>query len=267
MATLDELQAQLEELNRRVNEITAPPDDYYTHRFSGEEIDNAVGRVAATAGSGAITAGDVGAAPSGFGLGTIAKSLTAEDDLNNITQNGWYAFTEPPANAPTSEIDGWGSGYSYMEVAARNQDNLTQIIYASNSASVFGCGIKRYKSSGVWYPWEWVNPPMALGYEYKTIERYNKNPVYAKLVYAGSFPQNSYKDVQHGIQNIDFMISCIPTSYAADGSNTIPFRQNTIEGNAIEVFATRTIIRIVTNYAVNQLNTLYCLLKYTKTTD
>ena len=48
MATLDELQAQLDKLTQRVNEITAPPDDYYTHRFSGEEIDNAVGRVADT---------------------------------------------------------------------------------------------------------------------------------------------------------------------------------------------------------------------------
>ena len=63
MATLEELQAKLTALTQRVNEITAPPDDYYTHRFSGEEIDNAVGRVADTPGSGAITAGDVGAAP------------------------------------------------------------------------------------------------------------------------------------------------------------------------------------------------------------
>ena len=39
MATLDELQAQLTALTQRVNEITAPPDDYYTHRFSGEEIE------------------------------------------------------------------------------------------------------------------------------------------------------------------------------------------------------------------------------------
>ena len=62
MATLDELQAQLAALTQRVNEITAPPDDYYTHRFSGEEIDNAVDRVKATPGSGAITAGDIGAA-------------------------------------------------------------------------------------------------------------------------------------------------------------------------------------------------------------
>ena len=82
MATLDELQAQLEELTQRVNEITAPPDDYYTHRFSGEEIDNAVDRVKATPGSGSITAGDVGAAPAPLSSSVIlyVNSETGSDE-------------------------------------------------------------------------------------------------------------------------------------------------------------------------------------------
>ena len=79
MATLDELQAQLEELNRRVNEITAPPDDYYTHRFSGEEIDNAVDRVKATPGSGAITAKD-----------TLAAEQVLIDIGGFTSTTGWY---------------------------------------------------------------------------------------------------------------------------------------------------------------------------------
>ena len=110
MATLEELQAKLTALTQRVNEITAPPDDYYTHRFSGEEIDNAVGRVADTPGSGAITAGDVGAAP-------------AIEDTNNP-----------------------GCFYRMID------------------------GVQ-----------EWINPPMVLGVEYRTIERYNGRPVYARL--------------------------------------------------------------------------------------
>lgn len=80
MATLDELQAQLAALTQRVNEITAPPDDYYTHRFSGEEIDNAVGRVADTPGSGAITARDVGAA-----LAPLSSNITLY--VNGTTGN------------------------------------------------------------------------------------------------------------------------------------------------------------------------------------
>ena len=42
MATLDELQQQLEALRQQVDAITAPPTDYYTQRYSGEETDRGV---------------------------------------------------------------------------------------------------------------------------------------------------------------------------------------------------------------------------------
>lgn len=39
MATLDDLQQQLAALSARVDDLTTPPDDYYTSKYSGEEID------------------------------------------------------------------------------------------------------------------------------------------------------------------------------------------------------------------------------------
>ena len=42
MATLDELQQQLNALQQKVDAITAPPTDYYTQRYSGEETDRGV---------------------------------------------------------------------------------------------------------------------------------------------------------------------------------------------------------------------------------
>lgn len=44
MATLEELQRQVEMLQQTVNALTAPPTDYYTHRWSGEEIDRGIDR-------------------------------------------------------------------------------------------------------------------------------------------------------------------------------------------------------------------------------
>lgn len=44
MATLEELQQQITALQQKVEALTTPPTDYYTHRWSGEEIDNAVDR-------------------------------------------------------------------------------------------------------------------------------------------------------------------------------------------------------------------------------
>ena len=47
---------------------------------------------------------------------------------------------------------------------------------------------------------EYQNPPMLLGVEYKTMERYLGKPVYAKLVDCGQIADN--KQVEHGIVNM-----------------------------------------------------------------
>ena len=44
MATLEELQRQVEMLQQTVDALTTPPTDYYTHRWSGEEIDRGIDR-------------------------------------------------------------------------------------------------------------------------------------------------------------------------------------------------------------------------------
>lgn len=44
---------------------------------------------------------------------------------------------------------------------------------------------RRVFNNNVWGPFEWVNPPMALGIEYRTTERYLGKPVYVKLVNLG----------------------------------------------------------------------------------
>lgn len=157
MATLDELQAQLTALSQRVNEITAPPDDYYTHRFSGEEIDNAVDRVKTT--------------------------------------------------------------------------------------------------------WEWLNPPLYLGVEYRTTEWFNGRPVYIKAFSVGNLPNASSKTVSHGIQNIGDLILLVGTSSAGD---FIPYITPTIQVTMVQSGRTSIVI-----YASgNSSNvTATVILKYTKTTD
>ena len=42
---------------------------------------------------------------------------------------------------------------------------------------------------------EWINPPMSLGVEYRTTERYTGKPVYIKLVDFGSLPNHTFKTV------------------------------------------------------------------------
>ena len=147
---------------------------------------------------------NINAAPGGYGLGDNATLISADTDLNSITKNGWYQFLAPPLHAPTGNQDGWNSGYSALLVNSRNGEVVTQTIFCSNMASVYGCQIKRVFVDGKWYPWEWLNPPMELGVEYRTTERYLGKPVYAKAVDCGQIADG--KEVEHGIDN---MLYCI----------------------------------------------------------
>ena len=58
-----------------------------------------------------------------------------------------------------------------------------------------GAKLRRYNVDGTWYPWEWVNPPMQPGEEYRTTERYDGKPVYAKLIDFGALPNSTVKQV------------------------------------------------------------------------
>ncbi len=46
---------------------------------------------------------------------------------------------------------------------------------------------------------EWINPPMAVGVEYRTTERYNGKALYTKLLDLGALPVNSSKAVSTGL--------------------------------------------------------------------
>ena len=60
---------------------------------------------------------------------------------------------------------------------------------------------------------EWVNPPMALGAEYRTTERHNGKVVYTKIINCGKFPAaGTSAVVNHGITGATQFISCFGLS-------------------------------------------------------
>jgi hypothetical protein len=60
------------------------------------------------------------------------------------------------------------------------------------------------KLAGTWHPWEYVNPPMVPGGEYRTTKRHNGKPVYTKLL---SYSPSSFTShntlLPHEISNLD----------------------------------------------------------------
>lgn len=138
--------------------------------------------------SGDYTAAMVGAAPEGYGLGTNAPRAPAGDDgladPDLITKTGFFYAVKNLRP---------GGGNLWCTVLHINTTNTeaTQFIIGMQYTPI---GI-RMKINGAWGPWEWVNPLMELGVEYRTVERYRGKPVYAKLVNCGNLTAGNVKTV------------------------------------------------------------------------
>ena len=77
---------------------------------------------------------------------------------------------------------------------------------------------------GSWYPLEWENPPMVVGVEYRTTERYMGYPVYTKLVDCG-IPSNGKRvETGHGV--------IIRHSGNLNSNHSLPFNVNQSETSA-----------------------------------
>lgn len=133
---------------------------------------------------------------------------TVVSDPNTTTENGFYQFTTSAVNLPTE--------YPYFNygvmVVQRRYSLITQTIRYVNITA-----IRCSEDGGVtWSAWEYVNPPMALGVEYRTTERYNGKPVYAKLFDYGVLPNAASSYVSFNPSgSIDAVVYVTPVYYSA----------------------------------------------------
>ena len=159
-------------------------------------------------------------APAGYGLGTYGPDVS---DLNEAVKSGFYSVAGTYQNGPVSA----GEGYSpLLVISGSSGGRIAQLYYGDNYAYVGCIAARRYSNlQGTWSPWEWINPPMEPGVEYRTAEKYNKAPVYCQLVDCGALPPNgTTKSVQHGISSIDCVLRAYGTSPV--GKFNIPYQAN-----------------------------------------
>lgn len=120
---------------------------------------------------------------------------------------------------------------------------------------------------------EWINPPMTIGVEYRTTERYNRKPVYYKLINFGGLPSSGHRSIEHNIADIEDIpfascsarnggeVAYIPGSTA----NTYDSSAD-ILGSTWQAGATTAHLHVTTN-ADRTAWTGRFFIKYTKTTD
>lgn len=197
--------------------------------------------------------GNIDAAPGGFGLGGVLADAPENSegfaDANLITATGFY-------RAVRNVLYG---GWHY--IIHLNYDSATALQLAAYvSGEVYGA---REKRLNVWGDWEHTNPPMKLGVEYRTTERYLGKPVYYKIVDCGQIANN--KQVEHGIVN---MRDCI-SFQGLRGSMPMPSISNNNLSDpwsyyVADVDRTKITLACGTSAAGD---TCHVMLKYTKTTD
>ena len=237
--------------------------DYYT-AFSQAVTDlpypdaslSVVGKAADAAATGEALDGK---APAGHGLGEnigkVAPSSNAGNyDANEIINSGWW---RAKTNCPTN---GW---WSILHIA-HTDDYSTQYAfsYFDISAETSGTVIKRYKYKGTWNPWEYANPPMEPGVEYRTIERFCDKPVYWKLVDVGALPNASSITVEHKIANIEYLVHKSLTA----GCYHFPCHWGGNDIGDTEIYVNSNSIQVKTTTNWSSYNG-YAFLKYAKTTD
>lgn len=206
---------------------------------------------------------NINSAPGGFGLGDIGKLLTPEDNLDEVKTNGWYRWerSAPPQGTLPSAIGQpmdatlirvWGNG----AVCYQESINITD-------DTGHGCLCVRTTYGSIIYPWEWVNPPMISGTEYRTTERFCGRPVYYKIVDCGQIADN--KQVEHGIVN---MRDCISFQGLRGGMPMPSISNNNLSDPwsfyVADVSRTKITLACGTSAAGGNC---HVMLKYTKTTD
>ena len=111
----------------------------------------------------------IGAAPAGYGLGETSNIGKWNGDANTLTKQGWYRLESGTTNGVGASASVRVDGYA--------ETGLTQTAYTRT-----GFVLQRTCVDGTWGEWEYVNPPMQVGAEYRTTERCEGKAVYAKRI-------------------------------------------------------------------------------------
>ena len=132
----------------------------------------------------------------------ISTSTAFTDALNDLWNNtpddgeGHVVFNVSASDAPL-----YGGVWTVVAYKINGDYGVVQAIGYNGSAP----SILYIRKAVSWGAWEWENPPMVYGTEYRTTERFNGKPVYVKAVRHGALSSGS-QTIAHGISNIDEVI-------------------------------------------------------------
>ena len=150
----------------------------------------------------------------------VGKNATAVDTLDNARTFGLYMSNVgvPPLN---------GKVY-WVALVMPHNTTQTMAQFAFRSTSTPTSFAMRRMTDGVWDEWEYLNPPMNAGVEYRTTARCDGKPVYQKrIVYTttdvGTEGSTSDIKIPHGISGFDSLVGIHASMKASSGDYVLPY--------------------------------------------
>lgn len=179
---------------------------------------------------------NINSAPGGFGWGEAMKDVLASDakdtyetycgkldmllaDMPDGTSQ--LIYTRGPVS--TGQYSGAGN---IVAVLSKILGTSASLIGLSPEPRGTTNGLWRMlKDNGNWQPVEWINPPMQLGVEYRTTERYLGKPVYVKTINMGNLPGNAVKQASFQSNNVVDKIVSVTGQCTSDSgvSMSLPY--------------------------------------------
>ena len=195
---------------------------------------------------------NIAAAPAGFGLGENGVRITDVAQLDDYSENGWYRCKFPAAV-------GLGNVWfleGNLRVSRTNDSTWIQELYPlGHFAPIVRVCEPVWRSE-----WESVSPPMIIGEEYRTTERWNNKAVFVRLVNCGALPNGSTLTVE--IPGAGTVIRCSGFCQAADAESiTLPFQ--VASGYEISCHGLNNTVVLYSSYAAGSY-TAYVTAWYTK---
>lgn len=192
---------------------------------------------------------------SSFGLG--GAEYNSNVAIDNYTASGWYAFGQGTTFTVSSHtFDSIG-----MRVDSIDGGTVLQTIHPNAEPMV---ELKRHRINGVWGEWEWVNPPMSTGVEYRTTERFLNKPVYKKLVELGEIYDHENGHSWELLSDFDIHgeTSCIDVVILSEAGNCMTNDRTWIES----VFVDAVDLHVKPTYQAweDPIPNVKAILSYTK---
>lgn len=216
-----------------------------------------------------ITAAMIGAAKAGYGYGEQVINMGAmfEDEtafntaldnvLSTMNNNETKQISFKITAVESITIGDWAwRGTLYKSSA-------NYAVLSAESSIYKKAMVSKVKYNGEWQPWEWVNPPMKVGLEYRTTERYEAKPVYIKAVSLGTLPTSGEKSVNYTSAAVSKVVSLEAYALSTSGTlNQFPFYNSSGVFCGKVSATTRNIY--IDAFADISANTGFAIIKYTK---